>query len=162
MNGGTDETLLHMAREWAIAQDTAFHRFFDISTEDTAWLKAANERDLLKLSQLPASAFGVVLRLREDGSADRHLLNAPSVVQIVGVLSEIREGLLASKMQTQIYWNIKDDDAAWLITSLPTQRRQMAALGRIQFVIRTGHLRQRVEPYPEPALHRFMRFLHVS
>lgn len=39
MNSGTDETLLEMAREWVREQDPAFHRFFDISTEDTAWLK---------------------------------------------------------------------------------------------------------------------------
>ncbi|WP_273808930.1 MULTISPECIES: hypothetical protein [unclassified Pseudomonas] len=45
MNSGTDETLLEMAREWAREQDPAFHRFFDISTEDTAWLKAATDRD---------------------------------------------------------------------------------------------------------------------
>lgn len=161
MHSGTDETLLEMAREWAREQDPAFHRFFDISTEDTAWLKAATDRDIRRLSQLPASAFRVVLLHREDGNAERHLLNTKSVVQVVGVLGEIREGLSDRKMETQIYWNLKDSDADWLLTASPTQRRQIAALGRIQFVVRDGHLRQRVEPYPEPVLHRFMRLLHA-
>lgn len=163
MSSGTDETLLEMAREWARAQNPAFHRFFDISTEDTVWLKTATDRDIQRLGQLPASAFKVVLHHRGIGNVDRHLLNTSSVVKVVGVLGEIREGLAGdTRMETQIYWNLKDVDADWLVAASTTQRRQIAALGRVQFVVRDGHLRQRVAPYPEPNLHRFMRLLHAN
>lgn len=134
--------LLETAQEWIESNDSAFYRFFDISTEDGKWLLSAAEADIERLACLPASVFKISLVHGEGGSAPRAMLNSYSVSLVTNVLSEIREDLRTSELEGRIFWGLSEKDAGWLKESSFGQRNQIAALGRVKFTARDGLVRE--------------------
>jgi len=133
--------LLYTAQEWITAKDIAFHRFFNMSTEDGKWLMSADEPDILRLVRLPASVLRISVLHQEGGSAPRSMLNTYSVSLITNVLSEIREDLRSSELESRIFWGLSEKDAQWLKESTFSQRNLFAALGRVKFSARDGLVR---------------------
>jgi hypothetical protein len=134
--------LLETAQEWIESKDGAFYRFFDISTEDGKWLLSAAEGDIERLACLPASVFKISLVHADGGSAPRSMLNSYSVSLVTNVLSEIREDLRTSELESRIFWGLSEKDAGWLIESSFSQRNLIAALGRVKFSARDGLVRE--------------------
>ncbi len=130
---------LRVAQEWAINNDPAYGRFFDLAPVDRQWLIQASESDLTELSSLPSSILLVKIGTLSDDNCTGFNTPSHAVSTVSQLLGAISDDLRVRGRVAMIDWGIScPDKASWLAQSKMKDRVRLAALGKVTFATRTS------------------------
>ncbi|MBJ2180000.1 hypothetical protein JC795_17560 [Pseudomonas veronii] len=128
---------LRLAKEWAVNNDPAFSRYFDLSPVDRLWIVNATDSDLSEVAAIPTSILFVnVGDLRAQTPVFR--TPSPAVTAISQILGAVADDLKARGRVARINWGINSEEKAdWLTKSTMKDRMLLADQGRVTFSART-------------------------
>lgn len=130
---------LRVAQEWAISNNPAFGRFFDLAPVDRHWLIQASESDLSEVASLPSSILLVKIGTLSDESCAGFNTPSHAVSTVSQLLGAISDDLRVRGRVAMIDWGISSPDKAnWLAQSKMKDRVCLAAQGKVTFATRTS------------------------